>query len=30
MVRDPDGIHLAVGGAKAVAKACMKNFYAGR
>jgi hypothetical protein len=30
MVRDPDGIHLAVGGAKAVAKACVKNFYAGR
>ena len=26
-VRDPDGIHLAVGGAKAVAKACVKNFY---
>lgn len=29
-VRDPDGIHLAVGGAKAVAKACVKNFYEGR
>ncbi len=27
MVRDPDGVHLAVGGAKAVAKACLKNFY---
>lgn len=26
-VRDPDGVHLAVGGAKAVAKACVKNFY---
>ena len=26
-VRDPDGVHLAVGGAKAVAKACLKNFY---
>lgn len=30
MVRDPDGIHLAVGGAKAVAKACVKNFYTDR
>ncbi|MBR4190800.1 MAG: DUF459 domain-containing protein [Kiritimatiellae bacterium] len=30
MVRDPDGIHLAVGGAKAVAKACVKNFYKDR
>ena len=30
MVRDPDGIHLAVGGAKAVAKACVKNFYSDR
>lgn len=30
MVRDPDGVHLAVGGAKAVAKACVKNFYRGR
>ena len=29
-VRDPDGVHLAVGGAKAVAKACVKNFYADR
>ena len=28
-VRDPDGVHLAVGGAKAVAKACVKNFYPG-
>ncbi|MBR6021568.1 MAG: DUF459 domain-containing protein [Kiritimatiellae bacterium] len=28
MVRDPDGVHLTVGGAKAVAKACVKNFYA--
>ena len=30
MVRDPDGVHLAVGGAKAVAKACVKNFYTDR
>ena len=29
-VRDPDGVHLAVGGAKAVAKACVKNFYSDR
>ena len=29
-VRDPDGVHLAVGGAKAVAKACVKNFYRDR
>lgn len=29
-VRDPDGVHLAVGGAKAVAKACLKNFYGTR
>lgn len=29
-VRDPDGVHLAVGGAKAVAKACLKNFYSAR
>jgi hypothetical protein len=30
LVRDPDGVHLAVGGAKAVAKACLKNFYTDR
>ena len=30
MVRDPDGVHLTVGGAKAVAKACVKNFYPDR
>ena len=29
-VRDPDGVHLAVGGAKAVAKACVKDFYPDR
>lgn len=29
-VRDPDGVHLAVGGAKAVAKACLKNFFSER
>lgn len=29
-VRDPDGVHLAVGGAKVVAKACIKNFYSKR
>jgi hypothetical protein len=30
MVRDPDGVHLTAGGAKAVAKACLKNFYQDR
>lgn len=30
MVRDPDGVHLTAGGAKVVAKACLKNFYTDR